>query len=167
MLDGFEWLLTSPATWLVALGTMVAVLAWQAVEGVRREQAFHKFLRQHGFRLSPTGSTMWLARLIERSAALSSDGYWDGFPVTIERRRRGGLIITMTAASNLAATPSQGRVSLGAWTRPSPPALLVGAPLEADGRQLRLWTGDVLDLAPYLTALAAYARALTVAPVNR
>lgn len=165
-LDFLEWLMTSPAAWLVAVAMMAGVLAWQSVQVVRRELAIHQFLRRHGFRTT-TESTMWLARQVERWSALSSYGYWEGMPVTVERPRRGGLTITVTAEGNLVAAPSEGRVSLGAWTRPAPPALLAGAPLEAEGRLLRLRTGEVLDLAPCLTAAVEYTRALALNPVDR
>jgi len=166
LLDALEWLFTSPVVWTAVVAVMATGLAYWLVQAVRTELGFFRFMRQHGFRRSPTASTMWLARAVEHITALSVYGRWDGLPVTVNRPRRGGLMVTVTADGDLVSVHSSSRISLGAWTRPEPPALLRGLSLDASGRQLRLHMGDARDLTPYVSAAVAYARALAAQPVS-
>jgi len=165
-LDTLEWVVTSPVFLATVLAAMAAGLAYAVFEIVRNEVGFLRFIRHYGFRRSPTASTMWLARAVEHMAALSIHGQWDGRPVTVDRPRRGGLRITVTADRDLVSAHSGVRVSLGAWTHPEPPALLRTLQMDASGRQLRLHLGDARDPAPYVSAAVAYVRALEGQPLN-
>jgi len=165
-LETLEWVVTSPLFLATVLAAMAAGLAYSVFEDVRNQLAFFRFVRHYGFRRSQTASTMWLARAVEHMAALSIYGQWDGLPVTVDRPRRGGLTITVTADRDIVSARSGGRVSLGAWTRPEPPALLRTLRMDASGRQLRLHMGDARDPAPYVSAAVAYARTLAAQPLD-
>jgi hypothetical protein len=165
-LDTLEWVVTSPVFVAAVLAAMATGLTYSVFQIVWAELGFFRFMRQHGFRREQTASTMWLARAVEHLAALRIYGQWDGLPVTVDRPRRGGLTITVTADRDIVSAQSGGRVTLGAWTHPEPPALLRSLRLDASGRQLRLHMGNARDLAPYVSAAVDYARALAGQPVE-
>lgn len=165
-LDTLEWLVTSPVFLATVLAALAAGLAYSVVEMARNELGFLRFVRRYGFRRRQTGSTMWLARAVEHMAALSIYGQWDGLPVTVDRPRRGGLTVTVTADRDIVSAHPGVRVSLGAWTHPEPPALLRTLRMDASGRQLRLHLGDARDPAPYVSASVAYVRALEGQPLD-
>ena len=146
---------------VILLAVMVAAAAYRVYETIVAERAFRRFIREHNFRKSPPASTMWLARVIENTAALEILGEWDGLPVTIQRysnRRSHGMTIVVTADHDLVPA-SAGNVTIGSWTNPAPPVMLQHG-LVASGRQLRLRIGETPDPARYVAAAVTYARAL-------
>ena len=108
---------------------------------------------------------MWLARVIERWEMRDICGHLDGRWVEVRSRVRRYRCITVTADRDLVSGQRAGVVSLGAWTRPKPPALLEGMRLDAAGRQLRVFVGGG-DFVPYIVAAVAYAKTLEQHPVD-
>lgn len=151
---------------MAVLAVMVAAAGYAAFRAAREELGFYRFIRQHGFHRS-VASTMWLARVIEHAAALRVSGEWDGLPVAVNRHRRGfrlGMTVVVTADADLVPA-SAGRVTIGPWTTPAPPALVATAGVVV-GRELRLHVSDTPDPAPYVAAAVAYARTLARQPLG-
>jgi hypothetical protein len=164
-LDTLALIVESPLFMAVAVLTVVGGTAYAVLQAVRTRQRIVSFMQAHGFRWTDTGSTMWLARLIERWEMLEISGALDGLSVDVRMRIRRGRCITVTANRDLVSRPDAGVVSVGAWTHPRPPALLEGMHLDVSGRQLRLFVGGG-DFVPYLRAAVAYARTLEGQPVD-
>ena len=163
-LDIFAGIVGSPLFVAAALITAVAASGYAVLEAIRTQQRLVAFMRANGFRWTDTGSTMWLARVIERWEMRDICGHLDGRWVEVRSRVRRSRCITVTADRDLVSGQGTGVVSLGAWTRPKPPALLEGVRLDAVGRQLRVLVGGG-DFVPYIVAAVAYAKALEEHPV--
>lgn len=167
-MDAFDWLIAvvgSPLFLAAAVMTAVGVGAYAVLQAVRKHQRLVAFMQANGLHWSDTGSTMWLARVIERWDLCNICGELDGRWVDVRWRNRSGRFITVTANRDLTSGDSAGVVSLGAWTRPKPPTMLEGMPLAVSGRQLRVFVGGG-EFIGYLPAAVAYTKALEAQPVT-
>lgn len=163
--DAFALVVGSPLFLSAAVLTAVAASVYAILQGVRSQQRFVAFMEAYGLRWTDTGSTMWLARVIERWERRDICGHLDGRWVDVRSRIRRGRFITVTADRDIVTGQGAGTISIGAWTRPKPPALLEGMHLDVlAGRQLRVFVGGG-DFVPYLFAAVAYAKALEEQPV--
>ena len=149
-----------PATTLTAVGAGIYAVR----KAMRSRQRLLAFMQTHGFRWTDTGSTMWLARVVERWDLLDICGSFDGRWVDVRLRVRQGRWITVTADRDIVSGQNARAISLGAWTHPKPPALLEGMHLDAAGRQLRVFVGGG-DFIPFIAAAVAYTKALEEQPV--
>lgn len=147
------------------LAVMVAIAAYSVYQVIRAELGFYAFIREHNFRKSPPASTMWLARVVENAAALQILGEWDGLPVAIYRNSRHRNMTIVVTADDELVTPSAGKVTIGPWTNPAPPALLQHG-LVASGCELRLHIVETPDPSPYVAGAVAYARTLARQPAS-
>jgi hypothetical protein len=161
--DLFARIVGSPLFQVVAVLAVVGASVYGVITRVREQQRLVAFMQAHGFRWTDTGSTMWLARLIERWDLQQICGHFDGRWVEV-RSRRGGRTIVVTADRDLVSRDDCGVVSLGAWTRPQPPAPLVGLSMNARDRQLQVHVGS--DYVPFIVAAVAYTKALEDRPVD-
>jgi hypothetical protein len=167
-MDAFDWfarVVGSPLFVAAAVMTAVCAGAYAVLQGVRKHQRLVAFMQANGLRWSDTGSTMWLARVIERWEMCNICGELDGRWVEVHWRNRRGRYITVTANRELASRDDAGVVSLGAWTHPAPPPLLEGMYLDVSGRRLRVFVGG-REFVPYLHAAVAYAKTLEGQPVT-
>ena len=164
-LDIFARIVGSPLFVAAAVITTVGASGYAVLKATRTQQRLVAFMHANGFRWTDTGSTMWLARVIERWEMRDICGHLDGRWVEVRLRVRRYRCITVTADRDLVSGQGAGVVSLGAWTRPKPPALLEGMRLDAAGRQLRVFVGGG-DFVPYIVAAVAYAKSLEEHPVD-
>ena len=165
-LDIFARIVGSPLFVAAAVITAVGASGYAVLKATRTQQRLVAFMHANGFRWTDTGSTMWLARVIERWEMRDICGHLDGRWVEVRSRVRRHRCITVTADRDLVSGQGPDVVSLGAWTRPKPPALLEGMRLDAAGRQLRVFVGGG-DFVPYIVAAGAYAKTLEEHPVDR
>lgn len=163
--DLFAMIVGSPFFMAAAVLTAVGASGHAVREGLRSRRRLLAFMQTHGFRWTDTGSTMWLARVIERWEVLDIHGQFDGRWVDVRSRIRRGRCIRVTANRELVSGQSARMISLGAWTHPKPPALLEGLHLDACGRELRVFLGGG-DFVPYIAAAVGYAKALEEQPVD-
>jgi hypothetical protein len=164
-LEMFARIVGSPLFVVAAVITVVGAGGYAVSKAIRTQQRLVAFMLANGFRWIDTGSTMWLARLIERWEMRDICGHLDGRWVEVRSRVRQYRRITVTADRDLVSGQGSGVVSLGAWTHPKPPALLEGMRLDAAGRQLRVFVGGG-DFVPYIVAAVAYAKTLEGHPVD-
>ena len=164
-LDIFTRIVGSPLFVAAAVITAVGASGYAVLKATRTQQRLVAFMHANGFRWTDTGSTLWLARVIERWGMRDICGHLDGRWVEVRSRVRRYRCITVTADRDLVSGQVPGVVSLGAWTRPKPPALLEGMRLDAAGRQLRVFVGGG-DFVPYIVAAVAYAKTLEEHPVD-
>jgi hypothetical protein len=149
----------------VAALALVGASGHAVLQSVRSRRRLLAFMQTHGFRWTETGSTMWLARVIERFEMLDMCGHYDGRWVDVRSRGRYGRCITVTADRELVSGQNARVISLGAWTHPRPPAPLAGMHLDACGRELRVFLGGG-NFVPYIVAAVAYAKMLEEQPVD-
>ena len=164
-LDIFARIVGSPLFVAAAVITAVGASGYVVLTAIRTQQRLVAFMHANGFRWTDTGSTMWLAGVIERWGTRDICGHLDGRWVEVQSHVRRYRCITVTADRDLVSGQVPGVVSLGAWTRPKPPALLEGMRLDAAGRQLRVFVGGG-DFVPYIVAAVAYAKTLEEHPVD-
>lgn len=163
--DIFAKIVGSPLFMVAAVLIAIGASGHAVIRSVRSRRRLLGFMKTHGFRWTETGSTMWLARVIERFEVLDICGHFDGRWVDVRSRIRHGRWITVTANRELVSGPTTRVISLGPWTDPRPPALLEGLHLDASSQELRVLVGGG-DFVPYIVAAVAYAKALEERPVN-
>jgi len=163
-LDTFAQILDSPLFMAAAVLTAAVAGGHALLRGLRTRQRIVAFMQTHGFRWTETGSTMWLARVIERWEVLEICGHFDGRWVDVRWHGRRGRSVTVTANRDLVTGQGARVISLGGWTRPKPPALLEGMHLSVSGQKLQVFAGTG-DFTPYIVATVAYARILEEQPV--
>ncbi len=163
--DIFAKIVGSPFFVAAATLTVIGAGGYAVLQSVRSRQRLLAFMQTHGFRWTETGSTMWLARVIERFEMLDICGQFDGRWVDVRSRGRRGRSITVTANRELVPGPNTRVISLGAWTDPRPPGLLAGLHLGATGRELRVYVGGG-DFVPYIVAAVAYTKTLEERPID-
>lgn len=165
LFDIFSVIVGSPLFKAAAVLTAVAASGYAVLQAVGSRRRLLGFMETHGFRWTDTGSTLWLARVVERWDVLDICGHLDGRWVDVRSRIRRGRVITVTADCELVPGQGDRMVSLGPWTRPKPPALLEGMPLEVSGPYLRVHVGGG-DFVPYIFAAVAYAKTLEEQPLD-
>lgn len=165
LFDIFVRIVGSPLFLGFAVLTAVGGSAYGVVMRVRTQQRLVAFMQAHGLRWADTGSTMWLARLIERWDLQQICGNVDQRWVEVRSRIRRGRWIVVTADRAIVAQDGAGVVSLGAWTRPQPPAPLVGLRMDATGSELRVYVGGG-DYVPFVVAAVGYTKMLEAHPVD-
>lgn len=163
--DVFATIVGSPVFVAAATLTAIGAIGHAVRESVRSRRRLLAFMQTHGFRWTETGSTMWLARVIERFDLLDMCGHYDGRWVDVRSRVRRGRCITVTANRDLAPGEGTRVISLGAWTVPRPPALLEGMHVDACGHELRVHLGGG-NFVPYIVAAVAYAKMLEEKPLD-
>ena len=163
--DIFAMIVGSPLFAAAAVLTAIGAGSHAVLQSVRSRRRLIAFMQTHGFRWTETGSTMWLARVIERFEVLDICGQLDGRWVDVRSRGRGGRCITVTANRELVSGQGARVVSLGAWTQPRPPALLEGTHVDVSGCELRVFIGGG-NFVPYIVAAVAYAKTLEELPVD-
>lgn len=166
VLDTIARITGSPLFVAAAVTTAAGAGGYAVYSAIRTHQRLVGFMRANGFRWTDSGSTMWLARVIERWEMRDICGHLDGRWVEVRARVRRNRCITVTADRDLVSRPGAGVVSLGGWTRPTPPAPLEGMRVDADGRQLRVFVGDGGDFVPFIVAAVAYTKTLEEHPVD-
>ncbi len=163
--DIFAKIVGSPLFVAAATLTVIGAGGYAVLQSVRSRRRLLAFMRTHGFRWTETGSTMWLARVIERWEVLDICGHFDGRWVDVRSRIRHGRWITVTANRELVSGPTTRVISLGAWTDPRPPALLEGLHLDASSKELRVLVGGG-NFVPYIVAAVAYTKTLEERPID-
>jgi hypothetical protein len=164
-LDIFAQIVGSPLFMTAVVSALVGLGGYAVLRSVRSRQRLVAFMRTHGFRWTDTESTLWLAHVVEHWGLLDICGFFDGRWVDVRSRVRRDRCITVTANRDLVSGQGTRPISIGARTRPKPPALLEGMYLEVSGRQLRVFVGGG-DFVPYIVAAVAYARMLEERPVD-
>ena len=120
LFDIFSVIVGSPLFKAAAVLTAVAASGYAVLQAVGSRRRLLGFMETHGFRWTDTGSTLWLARVVERWDVLDICGHLDGRWVDVRSRIRRGRFITVTADRELVPGEGDRRVSLGPWTRPKP-----------------------------------------------